>query len=140
MSRPEPPEYVEGWGELIRAHRMLMGVSQRTLARRLQMSERSLSDIEVGRRNCPPGFLDAVERVVKEFDTDVDRAIRAGADAVAEQSDELSRIRIELSDTPDAEWNRAVVGRAAVEGRVLLPQLVRKFPEDSTVALQAAAR
>ncbi len=140
MSRLEPPEYVKGWGELIRAHRMLMGVSQRTLARRLQMSERSLSDIEVGRRNCPPGFLDAVERVVKEFDTDVDRAIRAGADSVAEQSHELSRIRIEVGDTPDAEWNRAVVGRAAVEGRVLMPQLVQKFPEGSAVTLQAAAR
>ena len=140
MSRPEPPEYVEGWGELIRAHRMLMGVSQGALARRLQMSERSLSDIEVGRRNCPPGFLDAVQRVVKDFDSDVDIAIRAGADAVAEQPHELRRIPIEVSDTPDAEWNRAVVGRAAVEGGMLMPQLVRKFPEGSAVTLQAAAR
>jgi predicted transcriptional regulator len=65
VSRPEPPEYVEGWGELIRAHRMLMGVSQRTLARRLQMTERSLSDIEVGRRNCPPGFLVALQAAAR---------------------------------------------------------------------------
>jgi transcriptional regulator with XRE-family HTH domain len=130
ISTPRPVDYVDGWGELIRAHRLCIGVSKRTLAQRLKMSERSLSDIEVGRRSCPPGFLDAVATVVREFDTDVDKAIRVAADGLAGQPEEASMISIEVDGNPDHEWNRAVIGRAAVKSGFTMPVLIRTSSEE----------
>ena len=80
MSEKQPPAYTDGWGELIRSHRVYIGVSQRTMAGKLKMTERSLSDIEVGRRACPPGFLNAVQEISQEFYGDVQK-IRDAADA-----------------------------------------------------------
>jgi exodeoxyribonuclease-3 len=115
-----PADYEGGWGELIRAYRLYMGVGQRCLAERLKMSERSLSDIEVGRRDCPPGFVDAVEAVVEDFNAEVDKTIESAADS-AGQSTDRRVIAIEVPEEPSAEWVRSVIGRAAVLSGRLIP-------------------
>jgi len=124
MSQKQPPEYTDGWGELIRAHRSYIGVSQRTMAEKLKMNERSLSDIEVGRRSCPPGFLNAVQEVSQDFYSDVAKLIKT-ADAALEESDCEDEFWFEVptTDNPHREWCRAVVSRAAVEGGNIMPIL-----------------
>ena len=124
MSEKQPPAYTDGWGELIRSHRVYIGVSQRTMAGKLKMTERSLSDIEVGRRACPPGFLNAVQEISQEFYGDVQK-IRDAADAALEASDCESEFWFELpvSDDPKHGWSRAAVSRAAVEGGNIMPVL-----------------
>jgi exodeoxyribonuclease-3 len=118
-----PSDYEAGWGELIRAYRMYIGISQRCLAERLKMSEKSLSDIEVGRRDCPPGFVNAVEDLVKEFDADIEKIIRsASSDG---QSPMKKPISVEVTEDVGGEWARSVIGRAAVQSRLLIP--VRPF-------------
>jgi len=125
MSEKQPPEYADGWGELIRAHRAYIGVSQRTMAGKLKMTERSLSDIEVGRRACPPGFLNAVQEVSQEFYSDVVKIIKA-ADTTLEEADAPRDAWFELpvSDDPKQEWSRAAVARAAVEGGNIMPVML----------------
>lgn len=120
MSEPRPSVYSDHWGELIRAHRLFLGISQRTMAEKLKIAEKSLSDIEVGRRQCPPGFLDSVEKIADQFDRDVELTV-----AVADGQD--SRMEIEVSNDPEQEWKRAVVGRAAVESGRIMPILVGKY-------------
>ena len=117
----QPSDYSEGWGELIRAHRFFMGISQRTLADKLKMGERSLSDIEVGRRSCPPGFLSSVELVADEFDKDVEKAVSYAAKADAGDD---GLVPMPVSDAPEKEWQRAVIGRAAVETGTIMPTLI----------------
>lgn len=111
-----PADYSEGYGELVRSYRMYLGVSQRTLAEKIGISERSLSDIEVGRRRCPTGFINSVEKVVDEYDQAVDALIEA---TPADNGEKV----IEVSDDPRREWVRAVVGRAAVTKGVIRPVL-----------------
>lgn len=123
MTEQRPSEYVDGWGELIRAHRYMIGVSQRTMADRIGISERSLSDIEIGRRACPPGFLDSVEEVVAEFDGDVELAIEA-AETVLGKNTPDGRVDFHVKPTPEGEWKRVVIGRAAVESGKIMPVLV----------------
>lgn len=115
MTNKRPSDYAQGWGELIRAHRNFIGISQRALAYRMKLSERSLSDIEVGRRSCPPGFLDAVETVADEFDNDVEKVIEVAQGC----TDEMFTIKVDPD--PKNEWQRAVVGRAAVESGKIMP-------------------
>lgn len=124
MSQKQPPEYTDGWGELIRAHRSYIGVSQRTMAEKLKMNERSLSDIEVGRRSCPPGFLNAVQEVSQDFYSDVAKLIEK-ADAALEDSNAAPDVWFEVptTDNPQREWCRAVVARAAVDGGNIMPIL-----------------
>lgn len=123
MTEQRPPEYVEGWGELIRAHRYMIGVSQRTMADKIGISERSLSDIEIGRRACPPGFLDSVEEVVAEFDEDVELAVEA-AESVLGSNTPNGMARFHVKPKPEGEWKRVVIGRAAVESGKIMPVLV----------------
>lgn len=122
MSRKLPADYAEGWGELIRAHRVYIGISQRTLAGKLKMSERSLSDIEVGRRACPPGFLNAVQEVAQQFYGDV-RKVMAAADDSVEVIRNQGWFKIPVSDDPKMEWQRVVISRAAVENGNIMPVL-----------------
>lgn len=136
MSTPRPADYVDGWGELIRAHRLYIGLSQRTFAQRLEMSERSLSDIEIGRRRCPPGFLDSVVAVIREFDSDVEKAVRAAADSMAGQPAEATMTPIEVSADPENEWNRVVIGRAAVKSGLAMPVLVRASSDEYAYGLR----
>lgn len=123
MTEQRPPEYTDGWGELIRAHRYTIGVSQRTMAQKMGITERSLSDIEVGRRACPPGFLDSVEDVLTEFDKDVDLAVEA-AETVLGKNHLDGRVDFHVRQEPEGEWKRVVVGRAAVESGKIMPVLV----------------
>lgn len=117
-----PPDYAEGYGELVRAHRMYMGISQRTLAERIGMGERSLSDIEVGRRACPPGFVDTVRQIAGDFDKQVDDLVLNAE--VLNDGDALGPVEVDPRD----DWKRAVVGRAAVENAAIMPTLVGKVP------------
>ena len=118
---PRPAGYTDGWGELIRAHRMFLGLSQRSLSERLGMYEKSLSDIEVGRRDCPPGFLDSIVGIVNDFDRDVEKAIQVASAQIPKGE---TMLRIEVSSDPKSDWNRAVIGRAAVESGTIMPILV----------------
>lgn len=99
-----PPDYASGLGETVRAYRLYMGLKQRTLAERLEMSQRSLERIENNQRACPPGFITSLDDLTSTFDNEVEALggkpldMPAGAD----------------------EWTRAVYRRAAVEsGRTL---------------------
>lgn len=125
MSELRPTVYSDNWGELIRAHRMFLGLSQRTMSEKLKIGEKSLSDIEVGRRQCPPGFLDSVELVADQFDADVESTVRL-ADLWSRDRDGAT-MDIEVSNEPGDEWKRAVVGRAAVESGRIMPILVGKY-------------
>ncbi|MBV9921910.1 MAG: helix-turn-helix transcriptional regulator [Pseudonocardia sp.] len=113
MTAPTPADYTEGLGELVRAHRFYTGLSQRTLADRMGIAEKSLSDIETGRRPCPPGFLDSVAMVIAAFDHDVEQIIDA-TEALVGQDGVGSQVSMPVSDRPDQEWHRVVIGRAAV--------------------------
>jgi transcriptional regulator with XRE-family HTH domain len=121
-----PPDYAEGYGELVRAHRLYIGASQRTMAERIGMAERSLSDIEVGRRACPPGFIDTLDRVVGEFDDAVDTVMRSARQRT--DNDGHQQMAVEVSDKPNKEWDRLVMGRAAVhsKGRIVPVLSVRR--------------
>lgn len=110
-----PADYSEGYGELVRAYRLYLGVSQRTMADKIGMTERSLSDIEIGRRRCPPGFIDSVEKIVDEYDHAVD--------AVVKSVESLPEPTLPVSADPAREWQRAVIGRAAVTSGLLRPIL-----------------
>jgi len=106
MKNQNPPDYATGLGETVRAHRLYLGLSKETMARRLGMNPRSYERIESNQRPCPPGLLDTIDSVAEAFDTAVENA------AAGEWA-------LEIKTTTD-EWTRAVYGRAAVEsGRTL---------------------
>ena len=127
---PRPAAYAEGYGELVRAYRLYIGVSQRTMAARIGIAEKSLSDIELGRRQCPPGFIDTVEKVVEEFTREVKEIIDEVSETVRNSADALDNsytpvpTSAKVTDNPRDEWRRAVVGRAAVESGLIMPILV----------------
>jgi len=118
---PRPPDYRDDQGELVRAHRLYTGLSQRTFAARMRIQERSLSDIEVGRRSCPPGFIDTVAKVVDEFDADVDLAIERAESMIAANDDGTGIVTVTVSLRSRDEWQRVVLGRAAITSGVILP-------------------
>lgn len=107
--------YVHGLGEVLRAARLYVGLSKGGFATKLGMAERSYVRMERGERPIPPGLLDTVDTVLDEFDSAVglmvERATRSGDLTVAVTSDH------------DAEWHRAVVGRACIESRRITPIL-----------------
>lgn len=115
-----PQDYTAGLGELVRAHRKYTGLSQRTFAEQCGIREKSLSDIEIGRRDTPPGFLDTVEQVVSRYDNEVEATIQRAGVMVEDGHDE---IEFTVSTDPDDEWVRAVIGRAAVLARTIRPTL-----------------
>lgn len=101
-----PTERCYGLGELIYAHRIYMGLSQRGMARRLKFDRRDYQRIEQGRNECPVGFLTKVTDLVDLFDqvagTIVDKALADGGVTIVVQTD------------PQWEWERNVAGRAAL--------------------------
>lgn len=123
----QPPDYADGWGELIRSHRAYIGISQRTMAKKLNMNERSLSDIEVGRRSCPPGFLNAVQEITQGFYADVRRVMAVADTALADAEDNFEFYEIPVFADPKLEWERAVISRAAVENGNIMPKLTGEF-------------
>ena len=110
MTTLNPETYTKGLGEIIRAHRLYIGLSQREMADRLGKDRRDYQRIENGRDACPPGLLGQVEALSDAFAHQVDTVITA-----AEESG-----GVVLEVTPDGtgtqEWDRLVAGRAVVEG------------------------
>lgn len=114
-----PPEYVDGWGELIKAHRLYVGLTVKDMADRLGMSEKSLLDIEVNRRSCPPGLLDSVREIVEEFDDEVLFATRNAVGLLLDnQDDDFITVKLGKDD-----WKKAIIRRAAVTGGRIMPIL-----------------
>lgn len=103
---PVPPDYTYGLSELIRAHRLYMGLSQRAMAERLRKDRRDYQRIENDDDACPPGLLGRMELMVDHFDSTVDAVIDA-----ARQS---GGAKILIDTDPALEWERAVVNRAAL--------------------------
>ena len=103
---PRPADYTEGLGELIRAHRIYIGMSQRAMAQRLKRDRRDYQRIENGRDACPPGLLGEVEAMSDHFDTTVDTVITT--------AEAQGGMEIMVDPDPKWEWERNVAGRAAL--------------------------
>ena len=112
---PNPDAYTNGLGEVIRASRLYMGLSKDGMAKQLAMSDRSYDRIESGERDCPPGLLDTIEKVMTRFDDEV----AAVVDLATAKGDMV----VNVSPDPRQEWRRSVVGRAAVESHRVMPML-----------------
>lgn len=103
-----PETYTAGLGESIAAHRAYMGLSQRGMARRLDMERRSYQRIENGNEECPPGFIDTVAALVDQFDNAVE--------AVLDHARENAGVNVEVQRDMRWEWERNVAYRAHVLG------------------------
>lgn len=112
-TRTGPDVYTWGLGEVIRGHRLYIGLSRPAMAKQIGVAFRSYERIEDGERACPPGFLDTIRDIVTAFDDAVDRVVMDGSDNPAVHTGE------------DAEWNRAVMNRAAVASSRITPVLMR---------------
>lgn len=108
-----PPTYTDGRSELVIAYRRSIGISKLGMSKRIEMAPRSYERIENGERPIPPGFIDTLERVLVEFDQDVQRIIDANDKLVAANGPQVMTLHV--SSEPRDEWNRAVIGRAAIE-------------------------
>jgi predicted transcriptional regulator len=106
---------MEGLGEVIRASRLYMGLSKDGMAKQLAMSDRSYDRIESGERDCPPGLLDSIDKVMARFDDEVA--------AVVDLATSKGDMAVNVSPDPRQEWRRSVVGRAAVESHRVMPVL-----------------
>jgi len=107
MTTTKPEGYQTGLGELIRAHRLYIGLSQRAMADRLGKDRRDYQRIENGRDACPPGLMSKVEALSDLFCHQVDLII--------EEAEQRKGLSLAVSNDPAAEWDRLVAGRAAVE-------------------------
>ena len=104
-----PETYTHGLGELIRAHRLYIGLSQRDMADRMGKDRRDYQRIENGRDACPPGLLGMIEELSDAFAYQVERVLDA-----AEAQGGLV-LEVTEDGSPGKEWERLVAGRAAVE-------------------------
>lgn len=132
MTQKNPPEYAQGLGELIRAHRLYMGLTKDGMANKLGMSDRSYERIESGERDCPPGLIDHIDAVVDAFDTEVETAITQSEAMLAGADNTDDVVRIELRSHPRNEWIRAVIGRAAIRSGLIMPVLIDGVPRDNS--------
>jgi hypothetical protein len=107
--------YVEGMGEVLRAARLYVALSKAGIADKLCMAERSYARMESGDRPIPPGLMDSLDAVLDEFDSAVELLVER-----ATRSGDLS---MTVSTEPEGEWHRAVVGRACIESRRIMPIL-----------------
>lgn len=110
------PGYVAGLGEMLRSARLYVALSRDGFATKLGMAERSYRRMESGERPIPPGLLDTMDAVLDEFDSAVEMVI--------ERASRSGDLVIEVRDDPEGEWHRAVVGRAAIESRRIMPTLL----------------
>ncbi|URC18150.1 helix-turn-helix DNA binding domain protein [Mycobacterium phage Zenteno07] len=108
-----PETYTHGLGEIIRAHRLFIGLSQRDMADRMGKDRRDYQRIENGRDACPPGLLGMIEELSDAFAYQVERVLDE-----AERRDSADgplRLSVVVDGSPGKEWERLVAGRAAVE-------------------------
>lgn len=108
-TKSRPAVSTDGLGELIRAHRLYLGLTQRAMADQLGKARRDYQRIENNQDRCPPGLLTTIEALSDRFDDEVDAVIEAalaqGGAALAVTSDEA---------LADQNWDRNVAGRAAI--------------------------
>lgn len=115
-----PATPIFGYGEMIRAQRLYMGLSQRELARTIPMDRRTYQRIEGGAEPCPTGFLDTMAELVSTFDREVEDTIDA-AEKITLSAKPPVHFKVVADDDPAHIWTRAVIGRAAVESGLILP-------------------
>lgn len=130
MTNPSAP--TDGYGELIRAKRLYMGLSQRELSRTIPIDRRTYQRIESGAERCPRGFLDTMDNLCDVFDKEVESTIEAaeGMGAIKPDNAEIMdmpasaiHFRVDADEDPAHIWTRAVIGRAAVESGLIMPTL-----------------
>lgn len=119
---PNPVTPTHGHGELIRAQRLYLGLSQRELARTIPMDRRTYQRIEGGVEPCPTGFLDTMALLVDRFDTEVEQTIDQADKMVKAIGQASVHFNVDTDDESDAVWSRAVIGRAAVESGLIVPE------------------
>jgi DNA-binding XRE family transcriptional regulator len=120
MTNPAEPTF--GHGEMIRAMRAYMGLSQRELARIIPMDRRTYQRIETEAEPCPTGFVDTMTRLVDTFDDEVQQTITT-AEQMTKGTSGSVHFNVIADDDPAHVWTRAVIGRAAVESGVIVPEL-----------------
>lgn len=108
-----PETYTHGLGEIIRAHRLFIGLSQRDMADRMGKDRRDYQRIENGRDACPPGLLGMIEELSDAFAYQVERVLDEAERRDA--ADGPLRLSVVVDGSPGKEWERLVAGRAAVE-------------------------
>ena len=121
-----PPDYAHGLGELIRAHRLYLGLSQRGMAKNLgDMDRRSYQRIETGQDPCPPGLIDTVRDLVAKFEDEVDAVIDAATTELDRKYGPTVDVasKVLAPSDPRRDWQRCVVGRAAVDSNAIIPVL-----------------
>ena len=123
MTDLNPPEPTFGLGELIRAKRVYLGLSQRELARTIPIDRRTYQRIENGTEQCPTGFVDTMDKLLDAFDREVEETTGAaermiGANNVAG----AVHFNVNTDEDPAHVWTRAVIGRAAVESGLIVPE------------------
>lgn len=128
MTTNNPPERTEGLGEMIRAMRLYIGLSQREISRTLKMDRRTYQRIENGQELCPVGFIDTMRTLTDEFDEQVDATINQAGLMVENRlagapghDDDV--VHFNVTDRDDDAWTRAVIGRAAFESDLIMPML-----------------
>lgn len=121
-----PAEYTHGLNEMIRAHRLYVGLSQRGMADLLHMDRRSYQRIENGTALCPPGLLTTIAELSDTFDSEVEAASH-NAQARVDAS-KIDSVVVNL--TPScSEWDRSVVGRVYIESGLITPMMVGEQEE-----------
>ncbi|MBV9869123.1 MAG: helix-turn-helix transcriptional regulator [Frankiaceae bacterium] len=115
MTTKNPETYTEGLGEIIRAHRLFIGLSQRDMAARVGKDRRDYQRIESGKDACPPGLLGQVETLSDAFAYQVETVLDLAEKHAQEHDGEALELAVITDGTPGQEWERLVAGRAAVE-------------------------
>ncbi|AYP70033.1 HTH DNA binding protein [Mycobacterium phage CRB2] len=117
MTETERRPAVHSWGlgEIIRAHRLFMGLSQRDLASRVGKDRRDYQRIENGQDKCPPGLLSQIETLSEAFAYQVERVLDEAERRAEEPGSGPLDLAITINGTQHDEWERNVAGRAAVE-------------------------
>jgi transcriptional regulator with XRE-family HTH domain len=100
-------------------------MSQRAFAAELGIPEKNLSDIELGRRSGSQKFLDYVIETCDKFDEEVKSCVDRAETMLA--TCEIETVHLEVDDRTEFEWQRCVIGRAAVESGLIVPVLVGAY-------------
>lgn len=123
MSRnPEIP--TAGYGELVRAHRLYVGLTKDAMAHKLEMNPTSYERIENGVNMCPAGFIDTLNELSDAFDGEVSDVISEAKLKLPPGNNSATAVSVDVDPKTWDAWNRAVLGRAAIESGLIMPILV----------------